>query len=151
MTWPALRSLASAAVLSSSVKVEASTMTRRGTLALTMASTVAASAFGLGRLGMMDLAPRPRHRAAPLRRDVVADHAPAGGHEVLRKGAAHDAEADDADGTFLSQNHSIPHCRFAWRGDMASARPAQAAFSPRHDRTMSAPGRERQEIAYANR
>ena len=58
MTWPALRSLASAAVLSSSVKVEASTMTRRGTLALTMVSTVAASAFGLGRLVMMVFALR---------------------------------------------------------------------------------------------
>ena len=98
MTWPALRSLASAAVLSSSVKVEASTMTRRGTLALTMVSTVAASAFGLGRLVMMvfaltrhlagvagDLDARARHGAPPCRRDVVADHAPAGGHEILRE------------------------------------------------------------------
>ena len=66
--------------------------------------------------------------AAPLRRNVEADHAPAGGHEILREGAAHDAEADDTDGTFLSRSHSIPHS-LARRGDMASALPAQAAFS----------------------
>jgi hypothetical protein len=35
----------------------------------------------------------PRGRA-----DVVADHAPAGGGEIAGERAAHDAEADDADG-----------------------------------------------------
>ena len=52
-TWPALRSIASAANLSSSLNVEASITTRRGTLALTMATIVAASAADLGRLKMM--------------------------------------------------------------------------------------------------
>ena len=52
-TWPALRSARSALALSSILKVLASTITRGGTRAATMAATVWSSADGLGRLVMM--------------------------------------------------------------------------------------------------
>jgi hypothetical protein len=52
-----------------------------------------------------DLDPGFRHGAAARRVDVVPDHAPAVGHKVLGESAAHDAEADDADGP-LALRHS---------------------------------------------
>ena len=82
--------------------------TRRGTLACTMAATVAASAVAFGKLTMMvgalagevagiggDDDAAARKRAPSRRGNVVADHAPAGGEKVLRESAAHDAETDD--------------------------------------------------------
>ena len=120
-TWPALRSARSALALSSILKVLASTITRGGTRAATMAATVWSSADGLGRLVMMvgtaaarlfaSLAistPGPRHGAAAGRVDVVAHHAPAAGNEVFGKRAAHDAEADDADGPLASRHSHSP-------------------------------------------
>ena len=78
--------------------------------AATMAVTVASSAAGLGRLVMMVGASAASvfasgaistpARAMARRRagiDVVADHPPAGGDQVLRERAAHDAEPDDTD------------------------------------------------------
>jgi hypothetical protein len=55
-----------------------------------------------------DLDPGTLGLAAPRRADVIADHAPAGGHEVLGERAAHDAEADQADRALvpLNRNHS---------------------------------------------
>ncbi len=118
ITWPALRSARSALSLSSILKVLASTTTRGRTRAAAMAATVCSSAEGLGRLVMMvgtsrarflasagDLDPGFRHGAAARRVDVVPDHAPAVGHEVLGESAAHDAETDDADGP-LALRHS---------------------------------------------
>ena len=52
-----------------------------------------------------DLDPGARHGAAAGGIDVVAHHPPAGGDEVLRERAAHDAEADDAD---VALRHSHP-------------------------------------------
>ena len=46
-------------------------------------------------------------RAAARRGDVVADDAPAGGAEMLREGAAHDAETDDTDGAALPYGHAL--------------------------------------------
>jgi hypothetical protein len=43
----------------------------------------------------------PRQLLAARRADVVADDAPAGGLEIARERAAHDAEADDADRAFI--------------------------------------------------
>ena len=46
--------------------------------------------------------------AAARSADVVANHAPAGGRQILGESAAHDAEADDADCAlgFLRPSHS---------------------------------------------
>ena len=80
-----------------------------------IALTVSCSARGLGRLVMIVVAlaatavrivgtistPALASAAPPLGIEVVADHPPAGGGEVLRERAAHDAEADDADRTLL--------------------------------------------------
>ena len=58
-------------------------------------------------------------RPAALRVDIVADHAPTGGDEVLRKRAAHDAETDDTDAAFVSCHASSRNCR-----DRANIAPA---------------------------
>ena len=113
-TWPAFRIAASAAALSSSLNVEASITTRRGTLALAMVATVAASARGFGQ-AENDGRRLPGHftgiggdfhanageRAPPRRSDIVTDDTPARGVEIFRKGAAHDAETDNTDGAFF--------------------------------------------------
>ena len=55
-----------------------------------------------------DLDAGPRHGAAAGRVDIVAHHPPAAGNEVFGERAAHDAEADDADGPLASR-----HSRFS--------------------------------------
>src|SRR5215469_11454169 len=102
MTWPALRSARSALSLSSIANVLASMMTRGRTRALTMAATVASSATGLGRLVMTV------STAAASGIDVVAHHPPAGGEEVARERAAHDAEADNTDFAFRHCQPPLP-------------------------------------------
>ena len=84
-----------------------------------MAAAVSASAFGFGRL----VNDRPRlardvdsvfgdldaglgQRPALRRRDIIADHAPAGRDQISRKRAAHDAETDDADTALLCRSHA---------------------------------------------
>ncbi len=54
-----------------------------------------------------DLDARLGQRPPPLGIEVVADHAPAGGGEVLRERATHDAEADDADRTLCRHARSL--------------------------------------------
>ena len=83
-------------------------------LARAMTSAVSSTACGVGRLVMMSAAvsatasalwaistPAALRFAVARRVDVVADHLPAGGDEVARERAAHDAEADDADVPFM--------------------------------------------------
>ena len=101
---------------------------RRGTPAAAIALAVAISASGFGRLVMMtgaaaatrlgvarDLDAGPGQFPAARRADVVADDAPAGGDQIAGERAAHDAEADHADGASCSASPgSFPnsHVRF---------------------------------------
>ena len=55
-----------------------------------------------------DLDAGARKQPAALGIDIVTDHPPAGGDEILGKRAAHDAETDDADGTFIPCHSRLP-------------------------------------------
>src|SRR5215469_17485792 len=57
--------------------------------------------------------PELGHGAPPRRRDVVADDPPSGCNQIVRKRAAHDAEPDDPDRSFLSPPHCNPTPIFA--------------------------------------
>ncbi len=85
------------------VKVLASMMTRERTRALTMAVDGADLASERFRI-VCDLDPGSRHGTAARCIDVVTHDAPAGGEEVARERAAHDAEADDTD-------FALRHCQ----------------------------------------
>ena len=93
--------------------VLASMTVRLDPFAFAIRRAVPSTARGVGRLVMMSFAALATRFGAggdldagglgfgpAVRVDVVADHLPAAGGKVARERAAHDAEADNADGAF---------------------------------------------------